>query len=246
MKALITGITGQAGKHLAELLLAKGYQVFGLQRRSSSDNTSRIHHLLDKIELIEGDLTDENSLACALRCSQPDEVYNLAAQSLVPASWALPILTADVTGMGALRLLTAIHNFNPAIKFLQVSSSEMFGTAAPPQNETTPFHPRSPYAVAKCFAHWMTINYRESYGIFASTAICFNFESFDRGTEFVTKKIISGACKIVNGQSKELRLGNLQAKRDWGYAGDTVRAMHAILHGIQPVRAGIQGTARIE
>ena len=233
--ALVTGITGQAGKYLTELLLARQYKVYGLVRRASTVNTSRIAHLLDEIELISGDLTDESSLIHALEKSKPDEVYNLAAQSFVPVSWEQPLLTTEVTGVGVMKLLSAIKIVNPKIKFLQSSSSEMFGLVREiPQTEMTPFHPRSPYGIAKTFAHHTAINYRESYGMFASTAICFNFESVDRGLEFVTKKITHGVRKIVRGEAKNLFLGNIDAKRDWNFVGDTVRAMHMILQHDKP------------
>jgi GDPmannose 4,6-dehydratase len=229
-KALVTGITGQAARYLIELLLSENYKVYGLMRRTSNVSTKRISHLLDKIEIINGDLTDESSLIRALDKSQPDEVYNLAAQSLVPASFEQPVLTAEITGLGVLKLLCAIRTVNPKIKFLQSSSSEMFGKVQEtPQKETTRLYPRSPYAVAKAFGHWTTINYRESYDMFASTSICFNFESVNRGMEFVTKKITHGVCKIVKGEAKELRLGNIKARRDWGYVADTVRAMYMIM-----------------
>lgn len=234
-KALVTGCTGQAARYLIELLLDNGYKVYGMLRRTSTPSTKRITHLLDKITLINGDLTDEYSLCQVLEKSEPDEVYNLAAQSLVPVSFEEPVLTADITGLGVLRLLNAIKTVNSNIKMLQISSSEMFGMVREvPQKETTPFYPRSPYGVAKCFGHWSTVNYRESYGLFASTAICFNFESVDRGFEFVTKKITDGVCKIVRGESKNLLLGNIKAKRDWGYVKDTVRAMYMILQHNTP------------
>jgi GDPmannose 4,6-dehydratase len=233
--ALITGITGQCGRFLTELLLDKDYEVFGLVRRTSNVSTNRIAHLLDKITLVGGDLTDEASLIHALEVSRPDEVYNLAAQSLVPVSWDQPILTAEVTGVGVAKLLSAIRTICPKAKFLQMSSSEMFGLVREiPQTELTPLYPRSPYAVAKCFGHWATINHRESYGMFAATSICFNFESPHRGLEFVTKKITDGVAKIVRGETKELRLGNIEAKRDWSFAGDVVRAMHMIMQHDEP------------
>jgi len=229
-KALITGITGQAARYLAEILLSEGYQVAGLIRRTSSISTQRITDLLDRIELINGDMTDEYSLIKALEKTKPDEIYNLAAQSLVPVSFEQPHWTTEATGLGVLKLLSAIKTVNPKIKMLQISSSEMFGKVREtPQKETTPFYPRSPYATAKSFGHWTSVNYRESYNMFISTAICFNFESVHRGMEFVTKKIIDGVCKIVRGVAKELRLGNIQAKRDWGHVEDTVRAMYMIL-----------------
>lgn len=234
-KAIVTGITGQAAPYLANLLLSKGYEVTGLIRRSSTINTKRCAHLLDRIKLVQGDLTDQYSLIQAIEKVQPDEIYNMAAQSLVPASFDQPELTTEATGVGVLKLLNAIKTINPKIKLLQASSSEMFGKVREtPQKETTPFHPRSPYATAKCFAHWSAVNYRESYGMFTSTAICFNFESVNRGLEFVTKKITNGVMKIVRGETNELRLGNIKAKRDWGYVEDTVRAMHLILQYHSP------------
>ncbi len=234
-RALVTGCTGQAARYLIEFLLEKNYQVFGMIRRTSNPSTKRILHLLDKITLVNGDMTDEYSLCQALEKAQPDEVYNLAAQSLVPVSFEEPVLTAEVTGVGVLRLLNAIKTFNPKIKMLQTSSSEMFGKVREvPQKETTPFHPRSPYGAAKAFGHWCSVNYRESYGMFVSTAICFNFESVNRGLEFVTKKITNGVHKIIRGEASELRLGNIKAKRDWGYVRDTVRAMHMILQHHEP------------
>lgn len=229
-KALITGITGQAGRYLAELLLNEGYKVYGLVRRTSTNAIDRIRDLMDRIELVSGDLADQASLISAIQKTEPEEIYNLAAQSYVPASWDQPILTGDITGIGVTRLLCAIRTVNPKIKFLQSSSSEMYGLVREiPQKETTPFHPRSPYAAAKAYAHWMTINVRESYGMFACTAICFNFEGIHRGIDFVTKKITDGVKKIRNGERKELLLGNLDALRDWNYVGDTVQAMHMIM-----------------
>lgn len=234
-KALVTGITGQAARYLIEHLLDNNYKVSGMIRRTSNISTRRVEHLLDKIEVVNGDLTDEYSLCQVIDKTQPDEVYNLAAQSLVPVSFEEPVLTAEVTGVGVLRLLNAVKTVNPKIKFLQTSSSEMFGKVREiPQKETTPFHPRSPYGVAKCFGFWSAVNYRESYDMFAANAICFNFESVNRGMEFVTKKITHGVCKIVRGETNELRLGNIKAKRDWGYVADTVRAMHMILQHDKP------------
>ena len=232
--ALITGITGQDGSYLAELLLDKGYEVYGLVRRLSTPNTTRIEHITEKIFLIEGDLTDQSSLNVAIQTSQPDEVYNLAAQSFVATSWNQPVLTGDVTGLGATRILEAIRQFCPDAKMYQASSSEMFGKAEVPQNENTPFHPRSPYAVAKVYAYHATVNYRESYGMFCSNGILFNHESPRRGIEFVTRKITDGVARIYYGLSKELRLGNLEAKRDWGFAGNYVKAMHLILQQKEP------------
>jgi GDPmannose 4,6-dehydratase len=227
--ALITGITGQDGSYLAELLLDKGYDVYGLVRRLSTPNTTRIEGIADQLILLEGDLTDQSSLNVAVQTAQPDEVYNLAAQSFVATSWNQPVLTGDVTGLGTTRILEAIRQFSPGAKMYQASSSEMFGKAKVPQNENTPFHPRSPYAVAKVFAYHSTVNYRESYGMFCSNGILFNHESPRRGIEFVTRKITDGVARIYHGLSNELKLGNLNAKRDWGFAGDYVKAMHLIL-----------------
>ncbi|MBI3484095.1 MAG: GDP-mannose 4,6-dehydratase [Acidobacteria bacterium] len=228
--ALITGVTGQDGSYLAERLLEQGYRVYGLVRRSSSPNVDRIRHLVDKITLIPGDLLDDNSLAKALEQSAADEVYNLAAQSFVATSWNQPIFTAEVTGVGVARLLEAIRKVNPKIRMFQASSSEQYGAAREtPQNENTAFHPRSPYAVAKAYAHHITINYRESYGLFACCGISFNHESPRRGLEFVTRKITHAAARIKLGLQKELKLGNLRAVRDWGFAGDYVRGMWRML-----------------
>ncbi|HDL64432.1 MAG TPA: GDP-mannose 4,6-dehydratase [Proteobacteria bacterium] len=234
--ALITGITGQDGSYLAEFLLEKGYKVFGLQRRSSTITTERLDHLLESgMELISGDLIDENSLIKALNDSEPEEVYNLGAQSFVPASWSQPILTGEVTGLGVTRILEAIRIVNPKIRFYQASSSEMFGKVMEtPQSETTPFYPRSPYGVAKVYGHWITINCRESYGMFAVSGILFNHESPRRGLEFVTRKVTHAVARIKAGLQKELRLGNLEAKRDWGFAGDYVRAMWLMLQADEP------------
>ncbi len=234
--ALITGITGQDGSYLAELLLEKGYRVVGLVRRSSTLNFERIAHIQERIELISGDLTDDNSLLAALEACGPDEVYNLAAQSFVQTSWSQPILTGDVTGLGVTRILNATRLFNPKIRFYQASSSEMFGKVqAVPQNEETPFYPRSPYGVAKMYGHWITVNYRESYDMFAVSGILFNHESPRRGLEFVTRKVTDAVARIKMGLASELRLGNLDAKRDWGYAGDFVRAMWLMLQQDQPL-----------
>ncbi len=235
-KALITGITGQDGSYLTEFLMEKGYRVYGLQRRSSTITTERLNHLLQEgLELISGDLIDQNSLIKALEVSAPDEVYNLGAQSFVPASWDQPILTGEVTGLGVTKLLEAIRLVNPKIRFYQASSSEMFGKVKEtPQSETTPFHPRSPYGVAKVYGHWITINYRESYDLFAVSGILFNHESPRRGLEFVTRKVTRGVAMIKAGRQKELRLGNLDAKRDWGFAGDYVRAMWMMLQQDTP------------
>jgi GDPmannose 4,6-dehydratase len=233
--ALITGITGQDGSYLAELLLEKGYRVFGLVRRSSTMNFERIHHIQDRVELLSGDLTDQNSLLYALQQARPDEVYNLAAQSFVQTSWTQPVLTGDVTALGVTRMLEAIRVHDTGIRFYQASSSEMFGKVqAVPQNEDTPLYPRSPYGVAKVYGHWATINYRESYGIFAVSGILFNHESPRRGLEFVTRKVTDAVARIKLGMATELRLGNLDARRDWGYAGDYVRAMWLMLQQDQP------------
>lgn len=235
-RALITGITGQDGSYLTEFLLEKGYRVYGIQRRSSTISTERLDHLLESgLELISGDLIDENSLIKALKETEPDEVYNLGAQSFVPASWNQPLLTGEVTGLGVTRLLEAIRIVNPEIRFYQASSSEMFGKVMEtPQSETTPFYPRSPYGVAKVYGHWITINYRESYDMFAVSGILFNHESPRRGLEFVTRKVTHGVARIKAGIQKELRLGNLEAKRDWGFAGDYVRAMWMMLQTDEP------------
>jgi len=233
--ALITGLTGQDGSYLAELLLAKGYEVHGLVRRLSTPNTERIHHILDRLDVVEGDLTDSASLYGAVRRSEPDEVYNLAAQSFVATSWKQPILTCDVTGNGVVRLLEAIHAAAPDARFYQASSSEMFGLVQEePQTERTPFHPRSPYGFAKVMAHHAVVNYRESYGMYAVSGICFNHESPRRGLEFVTRKITDGAARIAAGKAKHLALGNLDARRDWGFAGDYVEAMWRMLQQKAP------------
>ena len=234
-RALITGITGQDGSYLAELLLDKGYDVIGMVRRTSTVTFERIDHLMDRIELHSGDLMDPLSLIEALRAHEPDEVYNLAAQSFVPTSFEQPVLTGETTALGVTRLLDAIRVVNPAIRFYQASSSEMFGQVREvPQTETTPFHPRSPYGVAKVYAHWITVNYRESYGLHASSGILFNHESPRRGLEFLPRKISHGVAQIALGQATELRLGNLEAKRDWGYAGDYVDAMWRMLQLDEP------------
>lgn len=234
-RALITGITGQDGSYLAELLLEKGYEVFGLVRRSSTVNFERIGHLQDKLELISGDLLDQKSLISALQTARPQEVYNLGAQSFIPVSWEQPMLTGEITGLGVTRLLEAIRACDENIRFYQASTSELFGNAQEtPQNEQTAFYPRSPYGVSKLYAHWITINYRESYGLFACTGILFNHESPRRGREFVTRKITHGVARIKCGLDQELRLGDLAPRRDWGYAGDFVRAMWMMLQQDEP------------
>jgi len=233
--ALITGITGQDGSYLAEFLLEKGYKVWGMHRRTSTMNFERIEHLVDKIDLMQADLLDQNSLQNLIQQAQPEEVYNLAAQSFVPTSWNQPLLTGEITALGVTRLLEAIRNVNPKIRFYQASTSEMFGNAHEvPQRETTPFYPRSPYGVSKVYAHWITVNYRESYGIFACSGILFNHESPRRGLEFVTRKVTNAAARIKLNLAGELRLGNLEAKRDWGYAGDYVEAMWLMLQQKEP------------
>ena len=234
-RALITGITGQDGSYLAELLLDKGYEVFGMTRRASTENLERIDHLLDKLTLIQGDLLDPHSLVSALHESTPREVYNLAAQSFVPTSWNQPVLTAEFTAVGVTRMLEAIRTVDAEMRFYQASSSEMFGKVREvPQNELTPFHPRSPYGVAKVYGHHITVNYRESYGLFAVSGILFNHESPRRGLEFVTRKISDGVARIKLGLADELRLGNLDAERDWGFAGDYVEAMWLMLQQEKP------------
>jgi GDPmannose 4,6-dehydratase len=233
--ALITGITGQDGSYLAELLLEKGYDVVGMVRRSSTVNFERIDHLLDKVTLVQGDLHDQGSLLGLLEEYKPNEIYNLAAQSFVPTSWNQAVLTAEVTGVGVTRLLEAIRLFDKSIKFYQASSSEMFGKVMEvPQKESTPFYPRSPYGVAKVYGHWITINYRESYDIFATSGILFNHESPRRGLEFVTRKISDAVARIKLGMQNELRLGNLDSRRDWGFAGDYVEAMWLMLQQEKP------------
>lgn len=234
-RALITGITGQDGSYLAELLLEKGYEVYGLLRRTTTHNFERIKHIQDQITLMPGDLTDLTSLLYVLKESQPQEVYNLAAQSFVPASWAQPVLTGDVTALGVTRMLDAIRIVNPEIRFYQASSSEMFGKVQEvPQTEKTPLYPRSPYGVAKVYGHWITVNYRESYDLHATSGILFNHESPRRGLEFVTRKVTYHAAKIALKLTNELRIGNLEAQRDWGYAGDYVEAMWMMLQQDQP------------
>jgi len=233
--ALLTGITGQDGSYLAELLVKKGYRVIGVARRSSTVNYERIHHLLDDITVVQGDLQDQGSLLAMLEEYKPTEVYNLAAQSFVPTSWNQPALTGDITALGVTRMLEAIRFVNPKIRLYQASSSEMFGKVMEvPQSEETPFYPRSPYGVAKVYGHWITVNYRESFDIFAVSGILFNHESPRRGIEFVTRKISDGVAKIKTGKAKELRLGNLEAQRDWGFAGDYVEAMWLMLQQEQP------------
>lgn len=235
MKALITGITGQDGSYLAELLLAKDYEVFGLVRRSSVKTFERIEAIIDDVELVQGDLTDQSSLDSVIHAVQPDEVYNLAAQSFVPASWSQAVLTGDVTGLGVIRILEAIRRHRPQAKFLQASSSEMFGKVREtPQTEKTPFYPRSPYGVAKVFGHHLTVNYRESYGLFACSAMGFNHESPRRGLEFVTRKVTHQVARIKCGMAEKLKMGNLDAKRDWGFAGDYVRGMWLMLQQPEP------------
>jgi len=234
-KALITGITGQDGSYLAELLLEKGYSVFGLVRRSSTLNFTRISHIQDSIELLSGDLSDQSSLVEALRYSMPDEVYNLAAQSFVQTSWHQPVFTGDVTALGVTRMLDAVKQVKDDIRFYQASSSEMFGKVREvPQSEKTPFYPRSPYGVAKVYGHWITVNYRESFNMFNCSGILFNHESPRRGYEFVTRKITHTVARIVQGLAEKLVLGNLEAKRDWGFAGDYVRAMWLMLQQDNP------------
>jgi GDPmannose 4,6-dehydratase len=234
-RALVTGITGQDGSYLAELLLDKGYEVFGLVRRSSSENFERISHIQDRLTLLSGDLMDEVSLINVLRDSRPREVYNLAAQSFVQTSWSQPVLTSETTALGVTRMLDAIRIVDPEIRFYQASSSEMFGRVrAIPQNESTEFYPRSPYGVAKVYGHWITVNYRESYQLHASSGILFNHESPRRGLEFVTRKVTNGVARIKEGLDSELRLGNLDAQRDWGFAGDYVKAMWAMLQRDAP------------
>ena len=233
--ALITGVTGQDGSYLAELLLKKDYEVYGIVRRSSSSNFERIKHIQDDLKLIQGDLLDQNSLIEAIEGSRPDEVYNLGAQSFVPTSWNQPVLTGEFTALGVTRILEAIRLVNKKIRFYQASSSEMFGKVAEvPQNEQTVFYPRSPYGVAKLYAHWITVNYRESYDLFCCSGILFNHESPRRGLEFVTKKVSNGVARIKMGLSNELRMGNLDAKRDWGFAGDFVEAMWLMLQQDEP------------
>lgn len=234
-KALITGVTGQDGSYLAELLLSKGYEVYGMVRRTSTVRYERIRHIQDQIHLVQGDLLDQTSLTKAMATIQPDEVYNLAAQSFVPTSWNQPVFTGDVTALGATRMLEALHTTAPNARFYQASSSEMFGKVQEvPQRESTPFWPRSPYGVAKVYGHWITVNYRESYNLYCCSGILFNHESPRRGMEFVTRKVAYHAAKIKLGLVNELRVGNLDAQRDWGFAGDYVEAMWLMLQQDQP------------
>jgi GDPmannose 4,6-dehydratase len=234
-KALITGVTGQDGSYLAELLLSKGYEVVGVVRRTSHHSYERIEHLLDRIEVVAADLLDQHSLTVVLQDTRPDEVYNLAAQSYVPTSWTQPVLTGEFTALGVTRILEAIRLVHPTAKFYQASSSEMFGRVTEtPQRETTSFYPRSPYGVAKVYGHWITVNYRESYNLYAVSGILFNHESPRRGIEFVTRKVTDGVARIKLGLARELRLGNLDARRDWGFAGDYVDAMWRMLQQPSP------------
>jgi GDPmannose 4,6-dehydratase len=233
--ALITGITGQDGSYLAELLLGKGYHVVGMTRRTSTEVHERIEHIVGDIEIISGDLLDQSSMTSIVRDVRPSEIYNLAAQSFVPASWSQPVLTGEFTALGVTRVLEAVRHVDPSIRFYQASSSEMFGKVVEvPQTETTPFYPRSPYGVAKVYGHWITVNYRESYDMFACSGMLFNHESPRRGKEFVTRKISDGVARIKLGLANELRLGNLDAQRDWGFAGDYVRAMWLMLQQDAP------------
>ena len=234
-KALITGITGQDGSYLAEFLLSQGYEVVGMVRRSSTVNFGRIEHIQDRVTLAHGDLLDQTSLIGIMREHEPAEIYNLAAQSFVPISWKQPVLTGEFTALGVTRMLEAVRNIVPEARFYQASSSEMFGKVREmPQSETTPFYPRSPYGIAKIYGHWITVNYRESYGMFACSGILFNHESPRRGLEFVTRKVTHGAAQIKLGLAHELHLGNLDARRDWGYAGDYVKAMWQMLQQDTP------------
>ncbi len=247
--ALITGITGQDGSYLAELLLAKGYRVVGVVRRTSHDSYERIQHLVGKVEIVPADLLDQHSLQAVVKAAAPDEVYNLAAQSFVPTSWTQPVLTGEFTALGVTRLLDALRLAKPDARFYQASSSEMFGKVREtPQRETTPFHPRSPYGVAKCYGHYITVNYRESYGLFAVSGILFNHESPRRGLEFVTRRISDGVARIKLGLATELKLGNLDARRDWGFAGDYVDAMWRMLQQPEPedyvIGTGVQHSVR--
>jgi GDPmannose 4,6-dehydratase len=233
--ALITGVTGQDGSYLAELLLAKGYAVVGVVRRTSHDSYERIGHLLDRIRIVPADLLDQHSLTTVIAEMQPDEIYNLAAQSFVPTSWTQPVLTGEFTALGVTRILEAMRLARPTARFYQASSSEMFGRArTAPQDESTPFYPRSPYGVAKVYGHWITVNYRESYGLYAVSGILFNHESPRRGLEFVTRRVSDGVARIKLGMASELTLGNVEAKRDWGFAGDYVEAMWRMLQQGEP------------
>lgn len=248
-RALITGITGQDGSYLAELLLEQGYQVFGLVRRSSTGGFERIEHLLPRLELVRGDLLDQTSIVRAMETAQPDEIYNLAAQSFVPTSFQEPVLTAEFTALGVTRMLEAMRHVCPKARFYQASSSELFGEVKVwPQREDTPFHPRSPYGVAKLYGHWITVNYRESYGLYACCGILFNHESPRRGPEFVTRKVTLAAARIKLGLQERLKLGNLDAARDWGFAGDYVRAMWLMLQRETPqdyvIATGVQHSVR--
>ncbi len=234
-RALITGVSGQDGSYLAEFLLEKGYDVWGIVRRLSAENYERIEHIRDRIHLVQGDLLDQSSLAAALVQSEPDEVYNLAAQSFVPTSWTQPVLTAEFTSVGVTRLLEAVRQVNPTVRFYQASSSEMYGKAREvPQSEDTPFYPRSPYGVAKVYGHFITVNYRESYDMHCTSGILFNHESPRRGIEFVTRKVSDGVARIKLGLQTELAMGNLEAQRDWGFAGDYVEAMWMMLQQDEP------------
>jgi GDPmannose 4,6-dehydratase len=234
-KALVTGVTGQDGSYLAELLLAKGYEVAGMVRRTSHHSYERIEHLLDRVQIVAADLLDQHSLTQVLQETRPDEVYNLAAQSYVPTSWTQPVLTGEFTALGVTRLLEAVRLVHPTARFYQASSSEMFGRVVEtPQNENTRFYPRSPYGVAKAYGHWITVNYRESYVLYAVSGILFNHESPRRGIEFVTRKVTDGVARIKLGLASELRLGNLDARRDWGFAGDYVEAMWRMLQQPEP------------
>ena len=234
-KAVITGITGQDGSYLAEFLLSKEYEVYGITRRTSNTNSGRINHLLDRVNLIQGDLLDQHSLTTAIYEAQPDEVYNLAAQSFVPASWSQPVLTGEIDALGVTKILEAIRLAKPDTRFYQASSSEMFGKVQEtPQNEKTPFYPRSPYGVAKAYGHWITVNYRESYGLFACSGILFNHESPRRGLEFVTRKVSNAVARIHLGKQETLPMGNLEVTRDWGFAGDFVEAMWLMLQQDTP------------
>ena len=248
-KALVTGITGQDGSYLAEFLLEKGYQVIGMARRASTPHFQRIEHILDRVTIVQGDLLDQVSLIEILREYRPQEVYNLAAQSFVPTSWAQPVLTGEFTGLGVTRMLDAIRMIDPLIRFYQASSSEMFGKVRQvPQDENTPFYPRSPYGVAKVYGHWITVNYRESYGLYSASGILFNHESPRRGLEFVTRKVTRAAAKIKLGLADKLPMGNLDALRDWGYAGDYVKAMWLMLQQDEPddfvIATGVRHSVR--